>query len=98
MFKTFLEAVLMSSSDPTKISLTIRGLLVTLVPVILIVAQHFGLGLLAESDVLVIIESLTKIIASILTLIGLFMTTWGMIRKLIAYEDLDDDLELQYTK
>lgn len=90
MLHRFLEAVLMSSQDPSKVSLTVRGLLVTLVPVILIAAQYFGLGMLAESDVLAIIDGVTKIIAAALTLVGLVMTTWGLIRKMFNPQDLKD--------
>lgn len=83
MIRNLLELLLQSSQDPTKLSLTVRGMLVTLVPVILIAAQVFGIGMLQETDVIAIIEGITGIIATALTLVGLVMTTWGMIRKLV---------------
>lgn len=88
MIRKLLELLLQSSQDPTKLSLTVRGILVTLVPVILVTAQYFGIGMVAESDVLAIIEGITQIVAVTLTLVGLVMTTWGMIRKM--FRPIDD--------
>lgn len=90
MIKKLFELLLQSSQDPAKLSLTVRGILVTLVPVILITAQYFGLGMLQENDVIAIIEGITTIIAAALTLVGLVMTTWGMIRKLFNQQDFSE--------
>jgi predicted histidine transporter YuiF (NhaC family) len=93
MINKLLGSILLSSQDPTKLSLTVRGLLITLVPVILIAAQAFGLGMLAESDVVAIIEGITAIIATVLTLIGMVMTVVGLIRKMFNPADIQEFTE-----
>lgn len=83
MIKKLFVLLLQSSQDPTKLSLTVRGILVTLVPAIIVTLQIFGIGMVQGSDLIAIIEGITAIIAAALTLVGLVMTTWGMVRKLL---------------
>jgi hypothetical protein len=64
-----------SSVDPTKVSLTFKGIAVGLIPVIIIVARGFGFDIL-ESDLVELVENLT-------TLIAVIMMVWGGIRKLV---------------
>jgi len=80
------QTVLMSSQDPEKLSLTIKGLLVQLVPVIILVLQAFGIASV-EADIVAIIESVAVMVAIVFSFIGLLMSTWGMVRKMFNPED-----------
>ena len=62
-----------SSQDPAKLSLTVKGILVALVPILLFVAAQLNLPLV-EADVTTLIEQVTSIIAA-----GAII--WGVIRK-----------------
>lgn len=72
---------LVSSKDATKLSLTVRGLLLQLVPVVMLVAQAKGIGVV-ETDLVAIIEGVTAIVAMVISAVGLIMTVWGLVRKL----------------
>ena len=62
-----------SSVDPATVSLTLKGLLISLVPVILIVSKGFGWDVL-ETDVVNFIEQAVLVVGAILTM-------WGLVRK-----------------
>lgn len=86
MFKVFIDSIIVSSQDPAKLSLTVRGLLVQALPVIMLVLQAFGIGAI-EADIAAIIEGVTNLIAIVLTFIGVAMSTWGIVRKLGTVSD-----------
>lgn len=69
-YPTFLT----SSVDPTKLSLTVKGLLIALVPLAI---SLFGLD---EADLLQFIEQVTLLIAGAVTL-------WGLVRKWVGKND-----------
>lgn len=89
---TIQNAVLRSSQDPERLSLTIKGLLVQLVPVMVLALQAFGISTI-EADLVAIIESVTQLIAIGASAIGLLMTTWGMIRKVFNPDDFKELVE-----
>lgn len=60
-----------SSVDPDKVALTIKGILTLQIPLILIVLKYFHV--IATGDQLTqIIELVATVVGSILTLVGLF--------------------------
>ncbi len=66
--------VLGSSSDPEQVALTIKGILLTLIPVVVMVAG--GLNVTLNPD---------DLVAFVNTLFGIFtlgLTAWGLIRKI----------------
>lgn len=85
MTQQLFDTILRSSQDPRALSLTVRGILMQLVPVILLAMQAFGIGLI-EGDVVAIIENITQLVAVVLTVVGLLMTAWGLIRKMFDRE------------
>jgi len=96
--KTAAASVFMSSQDATRLSLTVKGLLLQLVPVIIMLAQAYGISTIGESDVVAIIEGLSQIAAMAISLVGLVMTVWGLVRKLFnpaAFNDLYTPEELE---
>lgn len=59
-----------SSSDPTKLALTVKGVLIALIPVIISLAQSFGWEV-AESELAQFIEQAGMITAGFTVLYGL---------------------------
>lgn len=64
---------LSSSQDPSKLSLTVKGVLVAVIPVLLFVGQLQG-WTITEGDLMEGIEAITALIASATVI-------WGLIRK-----------------
>lgn len=60
---------LSSSADPEKLALTVKGLLVSLIPIVIILANRFGVDL-AETDLSYLIEALGGSIAAIMIFMG----------------------------
>lgn len=73
---SFISWLLTSSADPQTMGMTLRGVLVLVVPLI---AHLFGVGQ-DTSDALV--EGIVQLVVSALTLIGVGMTVFGLFRKL----------------
>lgn len=63
--------ILGSSQDPTKLSLTIKGVLVALVPIIITVGQAQGWPV-TEGDLMNVVESITGIVAAVAVIYGVF--------------------------
>lgn len=61
--------ILGSSADPDKVSATVKGLLIALVPIIISVAQYYEVEL-AESMVMEIINAVGAIVAAGVTIFG----------------------------
>jgi hypothetical protein len=67
--------VLGSSQNPEALSLTVKGILIALVPVIIALGKGFGLDIL-EADLVNLINQLATIIAA-------GAVIWGLARKII---------------
>lgn len=70
----FFKWLVLSSSNPTKISLTIKGFLTSVVAMAVI----FGYN---PSDLSPIAENITKLVESLLTVVGIVSFLVGAIRK-----------------
>lgn len=55
--------VLGSSEDPTKLSLTIKSLLVALIPIVIAVAQYYSVSL-NESDLTELVQQITVLVSA----------------------------------
>ena len=73
--------ILGSSTDYTKLSLTIKGILTLAVSIAVPLAIYFGYDL-SGIDFSGIIAGLVDLIQLVGVLVGLVMTAWGAIRKL----------------
>ena len=81
-----LDGVLTSTKDPSKLSLTVKGLMLQIVPFILLGVGIVGGGSVGlESDMEVIIEGVTQIVALAVELASVVMVTWGLIRKVLPF-------------
>lgn len=69
--------ILQSSVDANSLSLTIKGILIALIPAIIIVARYMGY-VVSQDSLLAIAQDLGLFVASLVTALGL-------IRKLAVY-------------
>ena len=93
---TVASSILLSSQDATRLSLTVKGLLVSLVPVFMIVLQTKGIATIGESDLVAFIEAVTNTVAVLFAAAGTVMTTFGMLRKFLnpaGLSELGDEVE-----
>lgn len=79
--KKIIAWIVLSSKDPNKVSLMIKGVLTGVITYVVFFAGVFHLNI-AEGDLKTLAESATKIVEVTLTFISLFMSTGGMIRKI----------------
>jgi len=68
-----MNTLLQSSSNPNKVAMTIKGILVLLIPTAIIVGQKYGIPL-TEAGLMEFIENAT-------IFIGAAMTAFGLARK-----------------
>lgn len=77
-----------SSADPARVSLTVRGALLALVPTVLgIVSAACGFGIIClgvdEPLLNQIIESIAALIQGVLAVVAALWVVWGLIRKIV---------------
>lgn len=77
-----LSQAVMSSSDPEKLSLTVKGLLLAFVPIVLSLMKIYGIEGIDETLLTNLTESIVQVISSITGLVSVAMTTWGLVRKI----------------
>lgn len=75
--KKFIQWLVQSSANPKEVSLTVRGALIGIIPVLLFFAGQLQLGW-TEADVIDLIETITVIISS-------FFVIVGMTRKIVLF-------------
>ncbi len=68
--KKIMNKLLQSSANPDNLSLTVKGVLVGLVPIAILIARLFEISL-AEADLIGIIENVTALIAGAMLVYGL---------------------------
>lgn len=71
-----MKKLLMSSSDPQKLSLTIRGLLVGIIPMILLFTN------LTEAEINIAIDAIVQIIFWGASIVSAGQMLYGLLRKL----------------
>lgn len=72
-----------SSADPKKLAMTVRGLLVGVVPVVLFILQVLGITTVNPGDLQLVIDVVVEITQLAFTLIAVCMTLYGLLRKII---------------
>lgn len=80
-FNTLVRWVVVSSADPKEISLTIKGVLVGLVPYVMVLVglAHLNVG---QDQLTTLIDGIADVIQYLLALISVSMTVVGMARKI----------------
>lgn len=87
MIKKIIDWLIWSSKDPAKVSLTVRGALLALVPTVIGIisaACGFGITCLAvdAAGLNQIIEWIAAGVQIILTIVASFWVLWGLARKI----------------
>ena len=76
-----------SSVDPKELSLTLKGLLVGVVPVAMIIINAAGANI-SQEELQNVVEVVTNVVAALGTLVSAVMVAAGVIRKLVrAFKD-----------
>ncbi len=78
MLKKIWLWIVTSSADPTKISLTIKGIGMSIIAIITLV---YGNAL--SPDLNTFLSSLIGLVQDVLIVISAVMTTWGLMRKIV---------------
>ena len=83
-FKAFVQWILVSSEDPQRVALTVKGLLVAGIPTIMWAFGGFAFFQHLTPDVInLIINYIVIVVADSLTVVGYGMAIYGAIRKII---------------
>jgi hypothetical protein len=77
-----LEAILRSSKDPSKTSLTIKGL-AAFIPSILILTGLLGINTVTELQLTNLVDSVADTVIAALSVLSGIVTIWRIIRKFI---------------
>lgn len=84
MQNSLTHSLLQSSRDPRKVSLTVKGVLLQIVPVVLIFTGNItGFEAVTEDSLNALIDAATQSLALGIELISMLMVTWGMLRKML---------------
>lgn len=75
-----MNKVLASSSDPKQLSLTVRGVLVTVVPLVAVVIKVAG-GELDDSSVQAIVDGVSEAVFLFGSAVSVVMMVAGLVRK-----------------
>jgi hypothetical protein len=75
-----LEKILISSKDPAKISLTIKGAAVS-IPSVLILTGFLGINTVTELQLTNLVDSVADTTVAALSVVSGIVTIWGIIRK-----------------
>ncbi len=72
--------ILGSSANPDKLSLSIKGAAVYLIPIVVLIAKASGFEV-AEADLIGLVNSIALVVASVVTAIGLARKIYNKIKK-----------------
>lgn len=75
--------ILSSSADSTRLSLTIKGLLIGVIPVVLVVAPTLGLNL-EEGTLKEFVNALDQVFVALFGLLAAVTTLYGLGRKIVV--------------
>jgi len=79
--KIFIKWLLVSSEDPQKVSMMVKGLLVVAVPKVVLLSGLLHLGI-TDQDIQPIVDGITVGTTIVLTLVGTLYALYGAVRKL----------------
>lgn len=77
-----IQWLLLSSADPTKMSLAIKGILMGIIPVIVSLTGLTGIAGVDASSLTIAVDAIASIVQVALTIVSSAMTLYGLIRKL----------------
>lgn len=77
-----LPKMLQSSTDPSKLALTVKGILLSIMPLVIALFAYFGLEI-ATNDYAQAVEQITIILAASITFVGLVRKFYHFVKSLI---------------
>lgn len=81
--KTKKYGILSSSVDPQKLALTVRGIMIAVIPTGLLVSRMFGVEL-GEGDLNSLVSGVETFIIAVGGVIAAALTLWGVVRKIMV--------------
>lgn len=82
-----LEKIFQSSQNQEKLSLTIKGILLSFVPVILVIIRGAGLEGVDTNFLTEFIENITIAMQQFFALVSTLTILWGLARKVVPAND-----------
>lgn len=76
-----LHEITRSSSDPKKLGMTVRGILVGLIPVVTTFSSYYGLQGVDHAFLMPIIDQTVDTLNLVFTAVSALLVTGGMLRK-----------------
>lgn len=84
--------MLRSSQDGARVSLTIKGLMLQIIPIVLLATHLFGIEGVDEGMLTTMIDVMTNLISVGIEFVSLMMIAWGLIRKVLpTAQNLEDE-------
>src|SRR4051794_26291816 len=79
---TIARWIVVSSKDPSQVSLTAKGILVGTIPTLMVLAgiAHLNLG---SDELSVLFDALASVLQAALTIVSAVLTIYGLFRKLL---------------
>jgi len=78
------DFILESSANPEKLSLSVRGVLITLIPLAMVAVRFYGIDNLDETTLTGLIDAIAKSVEYLGFFAGSVMTAWGLVRKVLV--------------
>jgi uncharacterized membrane protein len=79
---TLARWIVVSSTDPAEVSLTIKGILVGVVPAVIVLAGLANLNV-GSDQLNALIDGFVMLVQALFTVVATCMTLYGMLRKLL---------------
>lgn len=79
-----MDWLIKSSVNADKIALTVKGILVGLVPTLLLIARVNGWEI-GEEGIMGVIDAIVNVISTVGSALGAILTLWGLTRKIIVW-------------
>jgi hypothetical protein len=81
MFNTIVRWFVLSSANPAEVSLTVKGALIGVLPVLMAAAglAHFNVG---QDQLTGIFDVVAGLVQVVLTIVAALVTAYGLVRKL----------------
>lgn len=82
MIRNLFQWIVYSSKDPTKFSLTLKGIVTTVVSIIATLGFYFGLRVFPQGQIVDLLGELIDDIGTIIATIGSIISIFGALRKI----------------
>lgn len=77
----FIDWLMISSANPNKTALTVKGFLIGIIPIFMLLFNFMGIQI-GEEQIKETIDGIELLIILVFGIMSLVMTGWGLIRKI----------------